>query len=275
MYRYLLIILFVCLCYEVSNASQPSSFYFLKSTGIVCVTTPCPSWEINLVNSQQNSITVHGLNFAPSVNETKVFEAKEDERILYGYWCNTKVNGQDAVEFKILGAHRMIAIDGYGPPRAGDYLSLSYYQWKWVNFPFITGPIVSPPSNPFLDYPHMDKEWLRDKLYNQDKKHRAIVQATVDTFGKVLVTAIFVSLDDPEQPCPGIVLIGCDDAHVMTFNRDANRCVSFDTCVEPGACILSIPVCPKGYNLVSIPSRPYGCPKHFCDPDFLNLTWDQ
>ncbi|EGC30213.1 hypothetical protein DICPUDRAFT_93019 [Dictyostelium purpureum] len=88
--------------------------------------------------------------------------------------------------------------------------------------------------------------------------------------GNVTIDYLFISLPDPAF-CPIVLTqINCQNNTVATYQRAATRCQSFNGCAKKGVCPLSVVKCPNGYNLASVPSKPNGCPRYYCDPSFLS-----
>ncbi|GAM19902.1 hypothetical protein SAMD00019534_030770 [Acytostelium subglobosum LB1] len=123
---------------------------------------------------------------------------------------------------------------------------------------------------PFFGYPMMDRAWLENKLYKTAAPHKAISQVMMRD-SKIDVKAVYVSLQDPITSCPAVTE-QCSDGKVITYKRDDNRCLHFDSCVTPERCSYYTPKCFSGYKLISVPSPRRGCPRFICDAEFLSET---
>eukprot|EP01133_Synstelium_polycarpum_P017024 gene17024-20281_t len=117
-----------------------------------------------------------------------------------------------------------------------------------------------------------DQTWYFNKLLTEEKPRRSLLQGSVTDDSVIAITRTFVRVPDPAKQCPPIAKPKCKEGHLPVYVRNANRCLVFDDCKVPGACVKSLSVCPAGYRLFSHPAGDKVCPQHYCDADFLETT---
>ncbi|GAM18368.1 hypothetical protein SAMD00019534_015430 [Acytostelium subglobosum LB1] len=276
------IILIACVLMAVSSAAAiDSSYFFLRSTGIVCKKAPCPSWVVSDVNGVAADITIHSLSFAARVNQTSVFEAGNTNAILFGFVSTRYVSGVAVATFNADQAYRVLPLSASDAAiRAGNYYFLEStgivcktapcpsFRVTAVNDVTTSAITLNGFAESYTSYSHFDDTWFFNKVLTAVAPSKAIVQAELIN-GTAFIRSAFVNLVDPSVTCPALPLIKCQADNVQVYHRDENRCRISDGCTLAGVCIMSIPVCDEGYTLTAIPSAPNGCNTYFCDATFL------
>jgi hypothetical protein len=80
---------------------------------------------------------------------------------------------------------------------------------------------------------------------------------------------VFIKL--PEVPaCPKFANPACPSGKIMSWTRQANRCLVPDHCVAQKPCSQLPLNCMSGYHDVAWKVSTKACNEHACDPDFLN-----
>jgi len=119
----------------------------------------------------------------------------------------------------------------------------------------------------------VDKNWLKARvLENGALVAGTFVNGAHEAAGyeKVLdASQIYLRIPDHVGICSHREIF-CAQGTVETFVRDANRCLSPQSCVTPGICPLFIPACAQGYTLSSWRTNPNGCSAYACDPSFIH-----
>ncbi|GAM22207.1 hypothetical protein SAMD00019534_053820 [Acytostelium subglobosum LB1] len=267
----LFIALVVCAFMASSALGQTDGTYFnLRPSGVVCITTPCPSWTVTRANDNTENTTVHSVSFAASINESILFEVEYDQTLVYGYLTMRYVGTQLVRQLIVEQAYRLLPLRAEDQAaRAGSFYSASFDNlWRATLLNSDALLTLDALHEPYSSYSHLDMEWLFNKVVTTAAPTKAIVQGTIQ-HGVLVATAFYINIVDPSQRCPPSPLIGCATGYTAVYSRDVNRCRQMTGCVRPGPCILSIAVCDEGYDLISIPSAPRGCPKFTCDPSFV------
>jgi hypothetical protein len=111
--------------------------------------------------------------------------------------------------------------------------------------------------------PSVDSAWLSGRVQGGG----AIVAGRFD--GWTLQAAqVFLRLPDVVGPCPDFVY-WCGN-ETPTFTLGADRCMVPTGCAVRGVCPEYLPACEPGYDLLSWPSQPHGCPAFACMPAWLD-----
>ncbi|EFA86532.1 hypothetical protein PPL_00329 [Heterostelium album PN500] len=262
-----------------NNKKPTPKYYFLKSTGIVCVKAPCPSWEVTPTEGGA-SITVHELKFAKNINESVVFEGKFAVDVIHrGILVNGIVDKEKSVRFEVDNSYRVLPLNPQDQStRSGRYYHVDRIMAKCKKEPcpnfsateLNTGKqqLANKLMEPYSNYLGVDQAWLNSKILTQEPV-KAIVQANIFE-GTIIGKAIYVNIVDPSISCPPLPIVDCIQNYVPVFKRDSDRCLHTDGCVKPGFCTLSIPVCQDGYRLTQFRSKPNACPSYHCDAWFLS-----
>ncbi|GAM29088.1 hypothetical protein SAMD00019534_122640 [Acytostelium subglobosum LB1] len=285
--------LFVCLlvllsCVSATDVDESAAsvaisgnYYFFRSSGIVCVKDPCPSWLASDINGETQNITVHYLSFAPNLNQTVIFEAANEEVIVYGYLIVYYDRGTPIRRLNVRHAFRQLPLS----PEDQETKSGQFYFVDYSGIACITTPCPSWKATalnggdqyiadnyiePYSNYAYFDSNWLSKKVLDTAIPYKAIVQANIFE-STIIGKAIYVNILDPIEKCPPVPIVDCIRGLVPVYTRDSNRCKKFTACIKPGACTREFPTCDvEGYSLVTFPSKPNACTKAFCDASFLS-----
>ncbi|MCU0663109.1 MAG: hypothetical protein MUC50_12380 [Myxococcota bacterium] len=121
--------------------------------------------------------------------------------------------------------------------------------------------------------PHVDQDWLVDRA----QVHGALIAGVIVNgtrypagYEKVMdASQVFVKLPDAIGPCPARPEPNCDPL-ASTYIRNADRCVTFNTCADHSRCpSLQPALCAANYTLTSWSTNSTSCIKFACDPTFL------
>jgi hypothetical protein len=125
-----------------------------------------------------------------------------------------------------------------------------------------------------VSWPHMDAEWLTDRILHHD----AIVTAGFRRGEKLPggyetlmgVTQVFLRLPDRPGPCDAPALPRCPWPFVAGYTRDAERCLHFDACVDRDLCALDpAEACPLGFERTAWNTTGKYCTEFVCEPSFV------
>jgi hypothetical protein len=269
---------------------QTSAYFTARKDPRACAAPSCGGYFVREVNggAQAHESYVSGLDFSQaSFGETTarlVQDASEGELVLLG-----SIGGGEEwlrlAPFIVLDAFR--GMPGILPDRADAF----YLVADRDRIPCVRGRCDDETASALntgvtLGFdqlsvaqaaaPFVDQAWLADRV----RHHGAIVAAHLRGLGydphgirePVLdVSQVFVKLPEASGPCllPHHV---CQSPLTPTYERDAQRCLVFDACVSPDACLPSetvLPRCAEGYTLVTWPARTLTCTGLACDPAFL------
>eukprot|EP01132_Coremiostelium_polycephalum_P009323 gene9323-11430_t len=285
------------------NTKNPALLYYsirrdlrlyAKNKGYILKSLNSPTNKVDELFVQKLDFT----QMSRPINTTVLFDSGEiGTVIVYGY-LNRK--GDEEVsklsnnkQFNVLSAYKMMEPIGVVksdiPPIPSDpkfylidFLDImckkapcDNYDLIPANFPSQAIRTIQPNhSNVYAD--HIDQDW-----YNYQSTRGMIHIVTNVNYTEnpsqqpPQIIRSFAKLPDPESPCPRPIHVDCNVNKTNVWTRDHNRCYHGDGCIQ-----VSIHSCPfipalctsPGYRLVSFPSKPLGCPKFFCDPDFLDTT---
>eukprot|EP01133_Synstelium_polycarpum_P010745 gene10745-12509_t len=216
-------------------------------------------------------------------NKTLVKRSDPETVVVFGHFRMSS-QGANFLDFVVLDAFVALPL----PDHTGEYAG-KFYQLEDSGIKCYTTPCpsiraslintkVKVTVNDFID-PYFaavgelfDYTWYLNKILNEEQPLRGIVQGSIGKAGVIDIARTFVRIPDPSDYCDDVALPKCKEGTVPVYNRDAKRCLVLDTCQTPGACILSIPVCPEGYELYQHPAGEFACPASYCDASFLDQT---
>jgi hypothetical protein len=115
--------------------------------------------------------------------------------------------------------------------------------------------------------PLVDQAWLT----RQVEERGALVSARFvdgNAFDSLDASQVFVRLPNLAGPCPMRPLPVCGEGQVLTYTRNADRCLVAGACVTQGICASYAMGCAPGYTRVEWATAPSGCPSYACDPAF-------
>ncbi|EFA80684.1 hypothetical protein PPL_06268 [Heterostelium album PN500] len=246
--------------------SLPSYFTFKPSTYYCPYESPsCPKYLLDEVNSKTNiNIELRDFDFEPQVNKSIVLSGGRNNVVVKGFFMTV----QGPVRFfRVQEAYRLVPLDNPPPKDVKFYQVRSSGQSAFVVNENSSSAISSYDTSVYNSIFLLDKDWLDYKI----KSEQAIVSGSISD-GKLVVAAVYVNIKDPATQCPSLPLFKCQEGYVVTYTRQPDRCYDADGCTKTGGCPLVVPQCSKNYRRVSIPSKPHGCYKYKCEPDFLPLT---
>jgi len=289
---------------DISNKHQLDSnfgqnvFYTVKADIRSCPAPECGGFVIRRVNYEGGDdgiyvseiyVTNQNINISMITN-LKNLEGAQDKRIIVsGQLKPSRSNGSSFQCLYLTDIlHEMeLPSPDFVSPKFNIKSKKNWYAIKAspficnqlvTNCPSIIAYKVNSDEMSFInsyteDYttrvPFLHREWFVSRLFNENPQLNSLVKGTI-VEGKLLISTVYVNTVDPVNPCPQIQT-NCLSEYglVPSFNRNSDRCPEFDTCVTRGPCHLSVPNCPKGYRLFSLASRNKGCPKYWCDAEFL------
>ncbi|KAF2072597.1 hypothetical protein CYY_006094 [Polysphondylium violaceum] len=253
-------------------------YYYLQYEPKQCYTIPCAQYRATKANSNE-SFNILGISFISGINANDFLKQSENV-VIYGTLGGTQYKDH----------FNLASIAAFKPLPQTTSLSKTLaplYSFKSSGIVCIKAPCPSMSAvlvnsgqttnivgetEPYSSTVTLfDKDWFFGRFY-QEGNPKLLAQGSIvnSTFA---ISNAFISLPDPASPCPKVSKPLCNKpGTVGIFTRDQNRCVSSAGCVEGGACILSIPVCPSGYRLSSYPGGKFGCPVYNCDAKFLKET---
>ncbi|KAK5577266.1 hypothetical protein RB653_002207 [Dictyostelium firmibasis] len=271
----------ICICF---GSQLPTNYYYkVTHVPIYCITTPCSQYRVHKVNTQDPEIVIENFVFPNGIEQNYFLLQEANTAIFYGTIIANR-NGYNVNDFKVKRVYKQLPL--------GNSLTSTdkYYMFALSGIVCITTPCPSV-SAILLNFDtttnvndvkqqyetnvnHFDSNWLFQKQF-ESQENRLIGVGTINSEGEAIVSSSYVRLPDPISSCPALPLLKCQSGHVVTYERDSNRCLSNPTCSNDNdtrLCILSIPVCPTGYDLVSYTSITT-CPTYNCDAYFLTKTY--
>ncbi len=106
-------------------------------------------------------------------------------------------------------------------------------------------------------------------LYGRVLTNRAVVAGKIVRANRhvtVDASQVFVALPDDTSACPSTTAPSCPSGKIRAYERTADRCTVPAQCTPPGVCAPFEPSCAPGYKLIGWQNI---CPRHACEPDFL------
>eukprot|EP01132_Coremiostelium_polycephalum_P001118 gene1118-1423_t len=275
-----------------SDGLLHAGYYTFRKTNFVCVVAPCPTHYVQKVNTQEPEVEIIGFSFfMPGLNKSHILEAEDNTVLVYGLFLRS-LEYPSYFQFYVIDYNKALPIDR---PASGKYYVLGSSGIMCIRSPcpsltvteLNTGvlSLVTGWTEPYTQGIHLfDDMWLFSRLFNgashgvdNTLPRQAVIRGSIviggaDIGTRIIGTQVLVDLPDPAPyQCPPVIPSACNKMAGQTpvYTRDSNRCFVADGCVEAGVCIKSIPVCPSGYRLASVVSRPHACPMYYCDADFL------
>ncbi|KAF2074540.1 hypothetical protein CYY_004167 [Polysphondylium violaceum] len=219
-----------------------------------CAFPQCGGYFLKMVNigGQQNDI------YVSSIEGAKIDDGSLNEFILSGRLSNgpsftRTLYIQDTYRLLPLDSPSTLEIKRYFIYRNNVAYELNTGRNYRVNY------YVENYSNQINN---INEEWLDYKINGHSVIYGNVRNGILD------IDRIFIQLPDP-QYCPDFPVAQCSPGYIATYRVDNTRCILPTGCARQGICTLSIPTCPNGYTLMSVNSKPNGCPKYYCDPSFL------
>ncbi|KAM9961697.1 hypothetical protein ACTFIR_004555 [Dictyostelium discoideum] len=130
--------------------------------------------------------------------------------------------------------------------------------------------------------PLLDLNWFNSRLVTNDNNYNSIVKGYQYGSNDLIISKVYINTLDPIDGCGTSSSSSsstsqqkqpkCRFGKIATYTRDLNRCPVFDKCVKKSPCHLGRPHCNQGYKISSLPFGEKGCPKYYCDPEFLPIT---
>ncbi|KAN0003368.1 hypothetical protein ACTFIZ_009541 [Dictyostelium cf. discoideum] len=279
-------LIFTIISISICFGSQLPTNYYYKVTHvpIYCITTPCSQYRVHKLNTQDPEIVIENFVF-PNGVEQNYFSLQEANTAIFFGTIIANRNGYNVNDFKVKRVYKQL-------PQGNALASTDkYYMFASSGIVCITTPCpsisaillnidnaatnVNDVKQPYeINVPLFDSNWLFQKQF-ESESNRLISVGTINSQGEVIVSSSFVRLPDPISSCPALPLLKCQGGHVTVFERDSNRCLTNPQCSNDNdtrACILSVPTCPTGYDLVSYTSIST-CPAYNCDAYFLTKTY--
>ncbi|KAM9983892.1 hypothetical protein ACTFIY_000610 [Dictyostelium cf. discoideum] len=121
----------------------------------------------------------------------------------------------------------------------------------------------------------LDLNWFNSRLVTNDNNYNSIIKGYQYGSNELIISKVYINTLDPIDGCSASSQQKqpkCRFGKIATYTRDLNRCPVFDKCVKKSPCHLGRPHCNQGYRLSSLPFGEKGCPKYYCDPEFLPIT---
>ena len=258
--------------------STQDTFLIARRDQRRCVSPLCGGYWVKDVNSTMQERYVSGFDFSGSTlgndEQAQVAGAPDFELVLEGR-LGPKENQYDTRPLKVIAAYRgmpgktFAATDkfyGVFPTKIGCPVGkpCAYLQTTRLNR--TTGhTMATDVSVTRALASRVDGDWLHSRVLS----NRAVVAGKIvraNNHVTVDASQVFVALPDRVAACPAVTAPTCSSGKIAAYERNTDRCTVAVGCTYPGACAPIEPACEAGYTLVQWTNI---CPRHACEPDFL------
>ncbi|KAM9965269.1 hypothetical protein ACTFIW_005081 [Dictyostelium discoideum] len=264
-----------------SSILKANFYYKVDWENIQCLVPPCPQYTIQKVNTNEKSQKILEFIFPNGLNKTSLLKDESKTIIVLGTTQPSSKFPNNATDFLVTRVYKSLPLGNKQTPTDKYYMfGDNGTRCKTSPCPNIVAALLNVHSQEIIktiSQPYeknvgfLDSVWLSSKNIRSDD-FGLIGQGTIKN-GVISISNSFIYLPDPPIKCPELPFLKCVEGNSMTYSRDENRCLVSPRCTKFGVCTLSIPLCNKGYRLVSFPSTELnGCPKFFCDPEFVTKT---
>ncbi|KAN0037418.1 hypothetical protein ACTFIV_002764 [Dictyostelium citrinum] len=260
---------------------QPKAYYKVDWQNIQCFVPPCPQYTIQKVNTNEKSQKILDFIFPTGLNKTFLLKDESRTLIVLGSTQPSAKFPNNATDFLVTRVYKSLPLGNKETSTDKYYIfGDNGIRCKTSPCPNIVAALLNVHNQEIINtinQPYGKKVGFFDSVWLSSKNIRSddfglIGQGTIKN-GVIEISNSFIYLPDPPTKCPELPLLKCVEGTSMTYSRDENRCLTSPRCTKLGVCTLSIPLCNKGYRLVSFPSTELnGCPKFYCDPEFVDKT---
>ncbi len=260
---------------DVLSAITPPRYYTVRRDLRRCRHPICGGWYVTEVNAGGRAVYVSTVDLSRAglgEGQLDMLDAPDQDLVLRGM-LGVPDEGYQRT-FTVLDAYR--GMPGFAPAPGDGFYTV---RCRTEACRTATALLVDTTFRDVIDgvsvdrvlAPLVQEDWLVDRVVHHDAVvagHLSGAMTTNDVVGSVLeASQVFVHLPMTSGPCL-LQHHVCWEGRVPTFARDADLCLQFEACVDPGICPMVEPACAEGYRLASWPAGPDGCLAFACDPAF-------
>lgn len=248
-----------------------------------CASPMCGGYYVHDVNRVHLSETyVSGLDFSSSIlgdrEQSQILEAADGEVVLRG-----KLGPKDSHDIR-----SFIVSDAWrGMPGAAPAATDLVFSVKSITIECFVAPCPSMQAkkgnatattnfHQLQTYGlghFINGNWLQDQALANGALVAGTVAAGTDDSGATIqvlsATQVFVQLPYEHSACPVATPASCSSGKVRPYERGANLCLTYHSCMNTGICNYLVPNCGDGYTAFGYTGT-NGCAKVECDPTWLN-----